>query len=169
MQESSPALAIIRQLQLEPHIEGGYFRRSYESSQQTSLPGAAGGNRPCCSSIYYMLTRYSPIGYLHRNRSDIMHYHHSGSSLRYYLVSPEGQLSIQVLGNRLEKGEKPQLLVKGSYWKATELVDGDYGLLSEVVTPGFDYRDMQLAGKADLADCQQHIEKLDKFIRKTDE
>ena len=137
---------LIDTLQLEPHLEGGYFRRTYCSSlSSTSL------QRPLMSSIYYMLTDDSPIGYFHRNQSDIVHYWHAGSALRYFLISPQGEFSIVKLGPAaVETGNNNaavqwQLTVPAGYWKATQLLQGEYGLLSEAVAPGFVYSDMTLA------------------------
>ena len=103
------------------------------------------------SSIFYLLTDDSPIGYFHRNRSDIVHYWHQGGSLRYFLIDQAGTLETIVLGPDLASGEQLQLLVPGNTWKATELLGGEYGLLSEAVCPGFDYGDMELASKDTLA------------------
>ena len=95
-----------------------------------------------------MLTDDSPRGHLHRNRSDILHYWHAGSALRYWLLKPTGQLEHVMLGPDLASGEHLQLLVPGGWWKATELVGGDFGLLSEAVCPGFEFADMELASFA---------------------
>ncbi len=62
-------LALIRKLQLQPHVEGGYYRRTYNSQHNSGEP-----QRSLMSSIYYLLTDDSPIGYFHRNQSDIIHY-----------------------------------------------------------------------------------------------
>jgi predicted cupin superfamily sugar epimerase len=134
---------IIARLGLEPHpLEGGYFRRTYESDLYLTTSGR---RRRILSSIYYMLTSDSPVGYLHRNRSDIIHYFHSGSSIRYLIVSPDGEAEEKTLGCDIAKGELPQLLVQGGYWKASRLGSGEYGLISEAVTPGFEYEDNELA------------------------
>ncbi len=37
-----------------------------------------------------------------------------------------------------------QLLVKGGCFKATTLVNGDYGLVGEAVGPGFGYEDLTI-------------------------
>ena len=134
---------LIDSLRLEPHLEGGYFRRTYESSLGTDV--AVIGERALMSSIYYLLTDDSPIGYFHRNRSDIVHYWHSGHALTYYLINPEGEFSRVKLGPNINDGDRLQLIVPGGYWKATVLTQGHYGLLSEAVAPGFDYDDMTLA------------------------
>ena len=139
---------LIKQLQLQPHLEGGYFRRTYGSGYSTTLPEL--GERLLMSSIYYLLTDDSPVGYFHRNRSDIVHYWHRGHSLTYYLVGPDGRLSTATLGPDLAAGEQLQLVVAGGTWKATRLSGGEFGLLSEAVAPGFEYADMELASTAVL-------------------
>lgn len=134
---------VINTLDLEPHpSEGGYFKRSYTSEIDTAVPA---GKRKTLSSIYYLLTDDSPIGYLHKNKSDIIHYFHSGSAITYFIIHPNGQLETKILGNDLSKGQTPQLTVKGGCWKASELTQGKYGLLSEAVSPSFEYEDMELA------------------------
>ncbi|MBA1331613.1 cupin, partial [Candidatus Endoriftia persephone str. Guaymas] len=73
---------IIDALGLEPHLEGGYFRRSYQSAGEIQTPN---GPRHRLTSIYYLLTDDAPVGHLHRNRSNILHYFHAGAPLRYTL------------------------------------------------------------------------------------
>ncbi len=139
---------LISLLELAPHPrEGGYFRRTYES--EISVP-AFGGQRKLLTSIYYLLTLDSPVGYLHRNRSDIVHYFHLGGACEYVLVSPQGQVSKVVLGSNLLAGQQLQLTVPGGYWKGSRLVEGEYSLISEAVSPGFDYTDNQLATRRGL-------------------
>lgn len=134
--------SIIQSLKLSAHIEGGYFRRTYESRQSTE------SNRPAMSSIYYLLTDDSPIGFFHLNKSDIVHYFHAGSPIEYTIISTDGKLTKKILGPDLEKGQQFQLTVKGGYWKASQLLTGSYGLISESVCPGFEYADMRIASKA---------------------
>lgn len=134
---------IINTLGLELHPgEGGYFRRTYESRQTISSDDK---NRKLLTSIYYMLTSDSPVGYLHRNKSDVIHYYHSGSPIKYFIVSPDGKLTQAILGSDITNGEAPQLLVKGGEWKASRLCSGEYGLISEAVSPGFEYDDNDIA------------------------
>lgn len=157
---------LIATLDLEPHLEGGFFRRSFESSHRPKL-NINGADRFAMTSIYYMLTSAHPLGALHKNKSDIMHVHNKGSALRYHLLHADGHLETIVLGANVEAGENMQMVVKGGTWKATELVASDnydYGLITEVVVPGFDYDDMQIASEKDLAMFGQHATNLRKFI-----
>ena len=59
----------------------------------------------------------------------------------YDVISPEGRHERIVLGQDNKNGEAHTLLVKAGYYKATTLINGDYGLLGEAVTPGFEYHD----------------------------
>lgn len=136
---------LIRSLELEPHDEGGYFRQIYQSGWQTPTPEREGASRWGVNTIYYLLTQQNPIGHLHRNASDIIHFFHAGSPLTYLTVSPEGQLNRIVMGANPEQGQVFQMTVPGGYWKTSLLTRGEYGLISEAVAPGFDYRDRELA------------------------
>jgi uncharacterized protein len=141
---AAPALTktqLIASLDLSPHPEGGYFRRTYESSQVFR-------GRRFMSSIHYLLTDDQPVGHLHRNRSDIVHFWQAGEALRYTLVSPEGKLLQYILGPDITAGQQLQLAVPGGFWKASQLLCGDFGLISEAVCPGFDYDDHDMAKAA---------------------
>ncbi|MFM8331408.1 MAG: cupin domain-containing protein [Candidatus Methylumidiphilus sp.] len=156
---------LIERLALSPHVEGGYFRRTYQSALTVPVPYDT-APRHVLSSIYYLLTDDSPIGHLHRNRSDILHYFHGGSPLTYWIVHPDGTLDKQKLGPQLDAGQHLQILVPGGCWKATELEAGEYGLISEAVSPGFEYDDMELAD-ATLIKSQFPLlwDRLAKFVR----
>ncbi|MGH1374179.1 MAG: cupin domain-containing protein [Cellvibrionaceae bacterium] len=151
---------LIEQLQLERHIEGGYFKRSYQSDHQPPMDTPV-GKRLRISSIYYLLTDDAPIGRWHLNQSDILHYFHRGDPIRYYLIDEQGELTTHLLGPDPSLGHCLQLAVKGGTWKASQLEQGNYGLLSEAVCPGFEYQDMQL-GEASrlLAQFPQHRQQI---------
>ncbi|RDH87404.1 MAG: cupin [endosymbiont of Seepiophila jonesi] len=156
---------IITHLSLEPHVEGGFFHRTYQSELQT-IPTDTGKPRPLLTSIYYLLSNDSPIGYLHQNRSDIIHYFHSGSPLTYHIIHPEGKVERVIMGKDLAAGQKLQLIVKGGCWKATELTTGEYGLVSEAVCPGFDYADMTIATREEIQRLFPKIlDELDRLIK----
>jgi len=147
----------ITQLQLEPHVEGGYFRRTYQSDYTHEAIPYATTPRYLMTSIFYMLTDERPINYMHVNRSDIMHYFHTGSPLTYLIVHPDGRLERVRLGNNPLAGERLQFLVKGGYWEAASLETGEFGITSEAVSPGFDYADMALITKQDVQTRFPHL------------
>jgi hypothetical protein len=112
-----------------------------------------------------MLTGDNPIGHLHVNRSDILHFFHAGWPLTYLLVSPDGKLERRILGPDLQAGHELQLLVRAGTWKATLLEQGDYGLLSEVVIPAFDVRKREMASANRVKSLFPHLwQELARFV-----
>lgn len=149
---------LIERLGLEPHAEGGYYRRTFQADYRDRIPTPA-GKRLTLTSIYYLLTEDSPVGHWHLNASDIMHFFQAGQSLEYFMILPDGQLQRAVLGPDLVAGQQLQLAVKGGVWKASRLTGGEYGLVGEAVSPGFDTEDMQLGQRQLLLDqFPQHRE-----------
>jgi predicted cupin superfamily sugar epimerase len=147
---------LIGTLGLEPHPEGGYYRRIYTSPQALTVAGAA---RATATSIYYLMTAEQPCGRLHRNRSDILHFFLEGDPVEYHTVDAEGRLRVRVLGD----ADARHLLVPGGWWKASRLPGGArYALVAEVVTPGFDFADHEFAGETDLP--PEHRDALRQFL-----
>ena len=147
---SLTAAELVEHLGLDGHIEGGFFRRTYASDY--TLLTADDRERLSLSSIFYLLAAESPIGHFHLNQSDIVHYFHLGDPITYYLLHPSGKLETMVMGSDVRNGQVLQLTVPGGVWKASEIpANGShgFGLISEAVTPGFEYDDMTL-GYRDL-------------------
>ena len=151
--QAAPSVGeLIEALALEAHVEGGYFRRTYAADGQPRVATPA-GERYSLTSIFYLLTRESPVGHFHRNRSDIVHYFQLGDPITYYLLHRDGRLQTVVMGSDVGAGQRLQRTVPGGTWKASSLQAGGshgYGLISEAVSPGFDYADMTLGDTATL-------------------
>ena len=157
---------VIRELGLEGHVEGGYFRRTFQADHRPRIDQGE-GERFTLTSIFYLLTDDAPIGHWHRNKSDIIHYYHLGNPVHYYLIHPGGEVQTVVLGPDLAAGQQLQLTVKGEVWKASHLPQGSYGLISEAVAPGFDYIDMTLGQRqALLAQFPQHAQLIEAYTPK---
>src|SRR3569833_4110785 len=108
----------IARLGLEAHPEGGWFLRIYTSAVTLVTPG---GPRPSATSIHYLLTREQPLGRLHRNRSDILHFLIDGGPVEYLVVTSEGALQRVCLAHT---SADRFLLVPGDCWKGSRLVGG---------------------------------------------
>jgi len=158
---------VAKALNLSGHLEGGFFRRTYQADDYAKL-STDKGERFILTSIFYMLTSQSPIGHFHLNKSDIVHYYHLGDPIRYTMIDADGKMEQVIMGSDVSKGELLQLTVKGGVWKASELLPGEhgYGLISEAVSPGFDYADMIL-GTNDLLQAKfpQHWKLMEPLIQ----
>ena len=143
---SSISESVIKDLGLVKHVEGGYFRRTFISDYPAS-GGDISPGRKTMSSIYYLLNSESPVGHFHRNKSDIVHFFHMGDAIVYFLIHPDGALEEVTLGHNIEADHQLQLVVPGGVWKASLLKANGafgYGLISEAVSPSFNYDDMTL-------------------------
>lgn len=145
------AETVIRVLDLEQHVEGGYYRRTFQADDREPIM-TRDGERYLMTSIHYLLTDASPVGHFHLNRSDIVHYYHLGDPIEYFLLHSDGELERVVMGPDVAEGQRLQLTVRGGIWKASRLLPGahGYGLISEAVSPGFDFADMTLGEQAEL-------------------
>lgn len=167
MHSSPNARELITALDLEQHVEGGYFRRTFQSDRHPMV-ATERGQRYLMTSIYYLLTQDSPIGYFHFNQSDIVHYYHLGDAIEYSLIFPDGTLQTVVMGSDVVAGQCLQLHVPGGIWKASQIIDRSegYGLISEAVSPGFDYADMEMSDRQKLtAEFPQHAALIEKMTR----
>ncbi|MBP2144030.1 putative cupin superfamily sugar epimerase [Methanococcus voltae] len=148
----------VDKLDLEPHIEGGYFKRIYQSSECihiTQLPDYFSNDnektdleyRYLCTAIYYLLEK-GQVSKFHRIKSDETWHFYAGNSLNIYTIQ-NGKIVTNKLGNNLEKGENFQITVPKNTWFAAEPL-GDYTLVGCTVSPGFEYVDFKMATLQDL-------------------
>jgi predicted cupin superfamily sugar epimerase len=161
---------VIETLDLEPHLEGGFFRRTYQADHRELLE-IPSGPRYLMTSIYYLLNQQSPVGQFHFNRSDILHYFHLGDAIEYSLIHADGSLHTLGMGTDILAGQLLQLHVPGGVWKASRLLDGEYGfgLISEAVSPGFDFADMEMGNRKKLiATFPQHRALIERLTRDED-
>lgn len=158
---------VITALELEPHVEGGYFRRTFQADQRAMLE-TADGPRFLMTSIYYLLTEQSAVGEFHFSQSDILHFYHQGDPIEYSLILADGSLQTFMMGSDILAGQKLQLHVPGAIWKASRLLGGPngFGLISEAVSPGFDFADIQMGDRRKLiAQYPQHQALIEKLTR----
>jgi predicted cupin superfamily sugar epimerase len=143
---------IISRLDLQPHPEGGYYRETYRSNGEIlDLPPYFEGSRNYSTAIYFLLTGDN-FSAFHRIRQDEMWHFYLGSPIELIEISSEGKVTTTHIGNDLEKEQQLQHLVPGGSWFASRLLPGagDYALAGCTVSPGFDFRDFEMAKRADL-------------------
>ncbi|MFN5418651.1 MAG: cupin domain-containing protein [Flavobacteriia bacterium] len=136
---------IVKQLDLIPHPEGGFYRETYRSEEIK-------GKRNLITSIYFLLTS-DQISHLHRIKSDEIWYYHAGSPLIVHILDAFGHHE-HIVGNDFEKGYLPQFLVpKNTIFGSTVLEKDSFSLVSCVVSPGFDFADFELFKKDELIEA----------------
>ena len=136
------AQQLIEQLGLQPHPEGGWFAVTPVEMPLISapaLPPCYSGPRRSASLIYYMLQK-GEVSRWHQLLSPEIWLWHCGGSLEMTLGGtgplPEAEATL-LLGPRLAAGERFQILAPANQWQTTTLINGDFALVSCVVSPAF--------------------------------
>lgn len=148
----------IDRLELEPHPEGGYYKRTYRSAVSVAgdeLPNHH-GDRPTATAIYYLLEAddYSAF---HRLASDELWQFHHGSPLTLYLL---GDCLTQIELGR----DRFQAVIPAGTWFGAEITtDEGFALVGCVVTPGFDFEEFELAGPELTEKYPAHREIIDRL------
>ena len=150
----------VTKLGMEPHPEGGFYKRTFESEEQTSdqeLSVAFEGKRKLYTSIFFLLGS-KDISHLHRLKSDELWYYHAGSPLTIHVIDEKGNYKESKLGINLDEGEIPQVLVpKNSIFGSSVRDEDTFSLVGCMVSPGFEFQDFELFTQEELlAKYPQH-------------
>lgn len=137
-------------LDLEPHPEGGWYRRTWRSAL-TITPDGYDGDRAAATAIYYLLDAGERSSW-HTVRSDELWLWHAGGPLTLRLAGTDQQPAEPpqelTLGPDVAAGHHPQFVVPGGTWQSAELAAAEPALVSCIVVPGFDFADFRLASGA---------------------
>ena len=139
---------LVRQLQLAPHPEGGWYRETFRSAAVVHR-AADGAARSGLTSIHFLLAA-GQVSRWHRVASDEAWHHHDGGRLELLVFPPDGG-ALQ----RIELGAgagRWTHVVPAHWWQAARPL-GDYALVGCTVGPGFDFADFALL--ADLAEADR--------------
>ncbi|MEG1481080.1 cupin domain-containing protein [Clostridium sp.] len=136
----------IKNLNMEKHPEGGYFKESFISNDSFIKDG---NNKILWTSIYFLL-HTGEVSNFHRLKSDEMWYFHDGEALTIYMITPEGLLIEKKLGLNILNGEEPQILVPKGYIFGSAMNNNGFSLVGCMVSPGFDFNEFELFERAEL-------------------
>ena len=152
----------VKILKMEKHIEGGYFRVAYRSTDKVTPLHAryrSGSGqelshalqRNAGSAIYYLLEK-DDFAAWHRIRSDEIWHYYDGCPVNIYVITADGKIETRVLGNPCKTpGASFQVVLPAGCWFAADLSNQDeFALMGCTVSPGFEYYDWELGEKAKL-------------------
>jgi uncharacterized protein len=140
------AKELIRQLQLKPHPEGGYYKETYRSGESMNT---SQGSRNVSTAIFYLLEDKDK-SHFHRIKSDELWFFHQGNPLELVMIQNE-KITTIILGSDIENGQSFNAIIPANTWFAARVKDGGgYSLFSCTVAPGFDFADFELAKREDL-------------------
>ncbi|WP_375737433.1 cupin domain-containing protein [Pseudomonas boanensis] len=131
----SRAASLIRELQLAPHPEGGYYRRVFQSAVQ------AANGRACSSAILFLLPQ-GAVSRWHRVDADEIWHFYEGEPLELLIAETPSTVRRELLGPVAEDC-MPQRVVAAHAWQAARAL-GDYTLVGCTVAPGFEFAGFRL-------------------------
>ena len=142
------ANALIKQFNLLPHPEGGYYKETYKATEyiaKNALPERFQADRFFSTAIYFLLEKGN-FSAFHKIKSDECWHFYAGETLLVYVIHTTGNLEIIRLGNNIEKGEVFQYVVPANCWFASEpAADTNFSFVGCTVAPAFDFADFELA------------------------
>jgi predicted cupin superfamily sugar epimerase len=131
--------ALIRDLQLAPHPEGGYFRRVYESTKRTEVNGI---ERPSLTAIKFLLPE-GVVTRWHRVDATEVWDWHDGSALELSMFDPEQRTLTRVQLDTSARGGQSNQVVPAGIWQSARSL-GTYTLVDCSVSPGFSWQGFEL-------------------------
>ncbi len=142
---------LIDALDLRPlEFEGGYYRETYRSDASTA--------------IYYLLT-IETFSAMHRISGDEVFHFYAGDPVEMLQLHPDGGHSLVIIGNNIQAGQQPQVVVTAGTWQGCRVMaGGGWALLGTTVAPPFDPADFELGDRDALVsaypDCADAISRL---------
>jgi predicted cupin superfamily sugar epimerase len=135
---------IIAHFNMQVHPEGGYYKEVYRNTMELIFPGFQ-EPRSACTSIYFLLEK-GQYSSMHRIKSDEIWYFHAGNALEIIERDEHGIIHVTRLGPDFLNGEKLQHIVPAGRWFGARLpANSEFALVGCQVSPGFDFRDFELA------------------------
>ncbi len=160
---------LVKHLELVPHPEGGFYKEVYRS--ETKLQGSMlakdmEGDRNFSTAIYFLIEKEN-FSALHKIKSDEIWHFYAGDALEVIEIDDSGVLKLTRVGNKLDQAEVFQYTVKANTWFGSRVKsDGVYSLVGCTVSPGFDFRDFEMAKRNDLLKkFPQHKSIIDQMTR----
>lgn len=138
----------VRQLDLAPHPEGGWFRETWRSElsiPESALPAAYSGSRNAGTAILFVLMGGQQSAW-HTVHSAELWLYHRGGPLLLEMGPDRTSVTTHLLGSDVIAGERPQVVVPPGYWQRARPSTDQPCLVSCVVVPGFDFADFTMHG-----------------------
>jgi hypothetical protein len=142
---------IIEKFDMKPHPEGGYFSELYRSRGVLESEDYD-GPRNYLTCIYFLLTGDN-FSAFHKIKQDEVWNFYLGDPIEVHEIDKNGVHKCTHLGSNLHR-EVPQYIVPGGNWFGSRVSKESrkhgWALVGCSVAPGFDFKDFELAGVANL-------------------
>lgn len=140
MPEPHDAASIIRELDLQPHPEGGHFRETFRDSL---MVGDGAESRGASTAIYYLL-QAGEVSHWHQiDATEVWHWY-AGAPLELTISEDGREATTRRLGPDVSAGERPQVVVPANAWQGGRSL-GAWTLTGCTVAPAFHFEGFRMA------------------------
>jgi len=133
------AAELIRELGLQVHPEGGWYRQTFKSANGVTRL-ADGERRSAVTAIYFLLAE-GQVSRWHQVASEEIWTHLEGAGVLLWCHEGEGADGTRL--GPLADGAAPFVVIPAHAWQAAECL-GEYALVACFVAPGFEFADFVL-------------------------
>jgi hypothetical protein len=153
------AMALVKELNLRPHPEGGFFTETFRSAIAIEAPLAP---RIAMTAIHYLLSA-EHFSAFHRLTSDEIWHYYRGSHVAIEIINAGGEHRRITIGD----GRRWQCALPAGTWFAAYVCHPhDFALIGCDVAPGFEFEDFELAEREALVTrFPQHRELIERYTR----
>ena len=137
MNPNQKSLEIIKQYNLSPHPEGGWFKEIVRS--KSFLTREDGQSRNYITGIYYLLDRSKKSAWHRVKNADEIWIYLRGDPLNLWCLDNDNK----GIRNFVLDTNNPVGMIPSGYWQAAKST-GEFTLVSCCVAPGFDFRDFEI-------------------------
>ncbi|HWE67495.1 MAG TPA: cupin domain-containing protein [Acidimicrobiales bacterium] len=132
-----PGQSLIAALDLAPHPEGGWYRRTWVAE-------TSGDERPAGSAIVYLLLAGECSAPHRIDATELWHFY-AGDPLELTREAADGSVDVTVMGPDAALGQSPQVVVASGTWQSARPL-GRYSLMGATVVPAFTFDGFELRG-----------------------
>jgi predicted cupin superfamily sugar epimerase len=151
---------IINNFDLKPlEGEGGFFRRTYCSSESVKAVTLSGKSvqRPKSTSILFLVGG-EDFSALHKLEFDEFYHFSDGNSCELFLIDNTGKSHKIILGKDISKGHVLQFMVPAGWLQGLRSL-GEWSLVGTTMSPGFDFDDFSLPTQKELLEIYPNLKK----------
>ena len=158
---------LVKYYQLQPHPEGGFYKETYRSIEiivgnDSQFPA----ERNYSTAIYFLIEKNN-FSAFHRIKSDEIWHFYTGDALEVIEIDLQGNLIKTQVGSDIANGQTFQYTVKAGHWFGSRVLKGgEFSFVGCTVSPGFDFKDFELAKRDELTVIYpQHAEMIKDLTR----
>ncbi len=116
------------------------------------------------STAIYFLMQPGDFSAMHRLDGTEIWHHYAGAPVRLVLLHADGRITRPILGDDLQAGERPCVVVVVGDWMAAETT-GEWSLVGTTMAPGYRAEGFELGDRGDL--IEQYPEAATDIVRLT--